>query len=301
MLKFIQNRNFILISALLLGFTFDEPSIYLKHYTVWILATVMAFSLSGVSMSFLKDYRLLLKTTAHSILLNYLIFGILVLVPAYFLIEERLIFLGFVVIAATPPGVAIIPFTHSFGGDMDYSIRGILGSYLSAIILMPLIIMLFSQGTKVNPVMIIFLITKVMVIPVLISRILHLKKINVFAQKIRGKIVNYGFALIIYTAIALNKNVIFSELEIVIKSSLILFFAIFVSGTIYLYVMRKRIAQKLLISQTLMITIKASGFSVASSLALFEQKASIPSAVLSIFILLYLIFLGFKFPGKSKV
>jgi len=294
LLKIIKNRNFILISALVAGLSYDAFALQLKDFTVWILAVVMTFSLSGISFKMLTEYKSILKISLHALLLNYLIFGTLALSLAYFLFDDRLLLMGFVVIAATPPGVAIIPFSFVYKGDTDYAFKGVLGTYLISIILTPLIIGVFAAGTSVDSVQIIMVIFKVLILPLILSRLLKLQKISAFTEKYRGKVIDLGFALIIYTAIGLNRNAFFSDMETLLKIAAIMFVLTFASGTLYTRLMKRRIDKKRLISHDLMLTIKSSGFAVATSLALFDEKASIPAAVMSVFVLLYLLFVGVK-------
>jgi len=296
-LNFIQNRNVILISALILAFLFPENSKYLKEYTIYILAVVMTFSTTGIKFKMLSDFKSVAKVSLQSIFLNYIIHGSIILFFAYFIFDKT-IFNGFVVIAATPPGVAIIPFTYTFKGDLDYSFKGILGTYLISIILTPLIIYIFSENITLNPVIIIFVIAKIIIIPIALSRILLIKKLTNFTEKYRGKVVDWGFALIIYTAVGINRDIIFNNWIIVFKTAFVLILAIFVSGIIYLFLTRKTTNKKLQISKNLMLTVKASGFAVAVTLILFEQKSAIPAAVLSILVLLWLISLNIFYSKK---
>jgi len=297
-LNLIQNRNFILISALVTAFILPQLSEYLKEYTIYILAIVMTFSTTGIKFKMLKDFKSVSKITLESVLLNYIIHGAILLIPAYFLFDKT-IFNGFVVIAATPPGVAIIPFTYTFKGDIDYSFKGILGTYILAIIIAPLIISIFSENTSLDPVIIIMVIIKIIVVPILFSRILIIKKIYPFTEKIRGKIVDWGFALIIYTAVAINRDIILNDIINVTKAGFVLFLSVIIIGIIFMIIFRKHPDKKLQISKTLMLTVKSSGFAVAVTLILFEEKSAIPAAVMGIIILLWLIGLNIFYLNKK--
>jgi len=297
-LNFIQNRNVILISALILAFTLPANAKHLKEYTILILGIVMTFSTTGIKFKMLSDYKSVLKVTFQSVLMNYIIHGTIILSIAYFLFDET-IFNGFVVIAATPPGVAIIPFTYTFKGDLDYSFKGILGTYLLAILFTPLIISTFAENISLNPMIIILVIVKIIIIPIALSRFLLIKKVIPFTEKYRGKVVDWGFALIIYTAVAINRDIIFSNWIIVLKTSFVLIIAIFVSGIIYLFFTRKNNNKQLQISKNLMLTVKASGFAVAVTLILFKQKSAIPAAVMSILVLLWLISLNVYYSNNK--
>ncbi|MCF6184423.1 MAG: hypothetical protein L3J56_07325, partial [Bacteroidales bacterium] len=218
---------------------------------------------------------------------------------AYFSFDKS-IFNGFVVLAATPPGVAVIPFTYTFKGNQDFSFRGILGAYLASVILSPLIIYVFSEGVVLNPMIIIGVTVKIIVIPLILSRFLLIKKIYPVTEKVRGKVIDWGFALIIYTAVAVNRDLIFNEYITVLKSVGILFLSTFGTGVLFLFIHRKTSDKKLIISKNLMLTVKSSGFAIAVTLILFEEKSAIPAAVMSIFVLLWLITLNIYYSKNNK-
>ncbi len=299
LLKIIQDRNFILISALVLAFIFPNFAKYFKEYTIYILGVVMTFSTTGIKFRMLKDLESVLKVTIESVILNYVLHGIVLLSVAYLFFKGEM-FYGFVVIAATPPGVAIIPFSYAFKGDLDYSFKGILGSYLISIFLTPLIISLFAGDASLDPVLIVSVIAKTIVIPIVLSRLLLIKKIYPTTEKIRGKVVDWGFALIIYTAIAINRDILFSDWIYVAKITGILIIPIFLTGIFFLFITRKNKNKELQISKNLMLTIKSSGFAIAVTLILFDQKSAVPATIMSILVLIWLISLNIYYSRKNK-
>ncbi|MBN2662985.1 MAG: hypothetical protein JXR68_04995 [Bacteroidales bacterium] len=298
-LKIINNRNTLLILSLLLGLFLGWGVDFLKNYTLYILAVVMVFSTTSFDFKTLNDYKFFAKSTLVSFLLNYIIFGSILLLLAYFLIDEKELFWGFVVIAATPPGVAVIPFSFIFKGNTTYSLVGVLGVYLLAIIASPLIIKLFVQGADIKVLKLVMVTVQVIVIPILLSRLLLFKKIKSTVDKIKGKVVNWGFALIVYTVIGLNKNAIFAETDLLIKIGVIFFVSMFVAGFLFEFLLKKKIKKDLRISQNLMFTIKSSGYAAGTSLAVFGERSALPSAFLAVFVLLYLIVIGFVFDANN--
>lgn len=299
LLSLIQNRNFILISSLVLGLSLTEPAIFLKDSLLWVLAVVMLFSVSGINFKNLRNFKQAAGITARSVLMNYFIFGAVLLSLSFLLFDDKSIQTGFIVIAATPPGVAVIPFTAIFKGNMKFALIGILGSYLAAIILSPLIITIFTDAKSADPMRILETIAIVVVVPLILSRLLRLKKVYPTTEKIRGKIIDMGFALIIYTSIGLNRDLLFSDFRILLYSSLIFIVSMFVTGLLYSRFFSRRISKAANISHNLMLTIKSSGFAAATAITLFDVKAAIPAAILSVFVLLYLLFANLWIPKKS--
>lgn len=295
----LKSRNFLLILALVLGLSYQGAAPFFKQYTIFILAIVMTFSITGISTHIFKDYNSVLKITLHSLILNYLLFGTVLLTLAYILFPDKDLFMGYVVIAATPPGIAVIPFTFNFKGDLDYSFKGLLGVYVSAIILTPLIISFFGESGQINGLHILVTIGELILIPLVVSRFLRHKNILPFVNKIRGHIVDYGFALIIYTGVALNKHAIFSDYSILIKSSIILYISMFLLDKLYIKIFKNKLNRQLLISHSLMLSIKSSGFAIATALTFVGERAAIPASILSVFVLIFLIYKSFNLPQKE--
>jgi len=287
LINFVKNRNFILILSLLAGIFLPQGAVYLKHYTSWILVAVMLFSTSGIAFSALTDFRYLLKVTAVSILLNFVVLGSAILGLAYFLIDDPLIFAGFLVVAAGPPGVVVVPFSYSFKSDVRFAMSGILGAYLVSIFLTPLIISQLSSETIAYSSLVKTMLI-IVVFPLLLSRLLRLKATAKFAERARGRVTDWGFALLIYTSIGLNKDLIFSDIDLLIRLLLVFGISMFGLGILYNVLMKKRLAADKIISRNLMLTTKSTGFSVAAALAIFDERAAIPAAVLSVVVLFYL-------------
>lgn len=300
LLKLINNRNTLLILSLILGLTLGWGVDFLKSYTLIILAIVMVFSTTSFDFRTLKDFKFFTKATLISFFLNYVIFGVILLILAYFLIDEKELFYGFVIIAATPPGVAVIPFTLIFKGDNNFSSLGVLGVYLLAIIVSPLIIKLFVKTAEINILKLVLVTVEVILIPLFLSRLLLLKKIKSTVIKIRGKVVNWGFALIVYTAVGLNREAIFAELDLLLKISIIFVVSMFLAGYLYEIIFRNKLNRKLRISQNLMFTIKSSGFAAGTSLTVLGERSALPSAFLAVFVLLYLVVFGYVFEKREK-
>ncbi len=299
LIKILNNRNTLLVLALVAGLTIGKVD-FIKPYTLWILAAVMVFSTTSFNFKVLKDYKFFAKATLVAFWLNYVIFGLIVLFLAKLLIKDERLFWGFAVIIATPPGVAVVPFTFIFKGDTNYSLVAIIGSYLLSIILTPLIIKLLTVDAQVSVWGLVKITLLVVFLPIFLSRLLLLnQKVKGIVEKIRGKVVNWGFAIIVYTVIGANKGVIFNDLWLLLKISVIFFVAMFVSGFVFEILYRKKKERSLRISQNLLLTIKSSGFAAGTALAVFGDRSALPSAIMAIFVLLYLIILGFVVDYKK--
>lgn len=293
-LKIFRNRNTILVIAVILGLSIGDFAHYLKNYTLIILAVVMTFSTTGISVKEIFPIKESIKIMLSATILNYFIASTIIILLSYFIVEDKMLYYGLIVIAASPPGVAVIPFSFILKGDLKYAIIGSFGAYLMAIVITPFIISIFTGGV-IAPFAIFLVMLKIIVVPLLISRLLLHKSIKPTIEKIRGRIIDWGFALIIFTAVGLNRQVFFSDYNILMIVSIVLIIAIWVLGFIFDYgIIPKMKNKKVGISQNLFLTVKSSGFTAATALALFGEKAAIPSAVMSVLILAYLLFLSIR-------
>jgi len=294
--KIILNRNFILVLAVVLGLWLGDWASELKDYTFYILAVVMTFSTTGISTKAMFPLKAMIKPMLVGAFLNFIVFGAVIISLSYWLMPNPELFLGFVVIAATPPGLAVIPFSHILDGDLKYSIIGLLGAFISSIFLAPLIVGVFaSLDGGIDPLVLFWAMVKLVLIPLLISRLLLWKPIKPIVEKTRGKIVDWGFALLIFTAVGLNRQVFFSNFEVLLLVSLVLFLGIFGLGWFYEFFSRKiGVSAPIAMTQNLLVTIKSSGFAVVTALTLFGKEAAIPSAVMAVFVLLYLLYLSIR-------
>lgn len=302
-LQIILNRNVILISAVVLGLTIGQNASLIKPYTIYILMVTMVFSMTGITTKAMFPLKRMIRPMLAGTFLNFFIFGSLIIFLAWILMPNEYLFYGFVVIATAPPGVAIVPFSGILKGDMNYSIIGVLGAFLASVVITPLIIGLFSHsGNAISPVELIVLMVKLIIIPLLISRLLLLPKIFPVVERIRGKMVDLGFALIIFTAVGMNRQVFFENYDILMLISIVLLAGTFGIGSLFEFFMKRR-GQKdrFTIPQTLLLTIKSSGFSVVTAFTLFGEKAAIPSAVLAVIVLLYLLFLSSRMEIKKAL
>ncbi|MCG8579132.1 MAG: hypothetical protein MI866_04410 [Bacteroidales bacterium] len=297
----VRNRNFVLVLAVVLGLILGDSAIHIKDYTTYVLAIVMTFSITNIRTSSLYPLQTLVKPMMTGILLNYLFYAIVMIGLAWLLIDDKDLFYGFVVIATTPPGVAIIPFSYILKGDVEYSIKGVLGAFLCTVFITPFIVGWITGNKGIESFELFMLMVKTIVIPLIISRFLLMPLPFKLVDKIRGKVVDWGFALLIFIAVGLNRKVFFSEPGILIKIALILFLTHFVLGMAYEKICKALGRNEVkAMSENLLLTIKSSGFAVVTAITLFGQKAAIPTAGLAIFVLLYLLFLSFRMELKEK-
>ncbi|MDI3527180.1 MAG: bile acid:Na+ symporter, family [Tenuifilum sp.] len=253
------------------------------------------FSMTGISFAQFKKTEKVYKPIFTGIFLNYIVFSTILIPLAYFLMPTKELFYGFVVIAATPPGVAIIPFTFILGGNVVYAIISLIGAFLGSIVMAPILVKLFANSSGIQSIDLFWMMIQLVVIPLVLSRFLLWGPIKPFIEKVRGKVVDWGFAFLIFIAVGINRHVFFSSPLLLIKIASILIITIFGLGHITNLIAKKtKVDAQTRIPMIMLVGIKSSGFSVFTALTLFGKEAAIPSAVMAVVVLSYLIFLSIK-------
>ncbi|MFC2144992.1 bile acid:sodium symporter family protein [Actinomycetota bacterium] len=259
--------------------------------TLPALAIVMVASLTQIPIRSFLPLKTIVKPVLLTIVLNYFVFALVMLPMAWFLFPERELWVGFVIIAIAPPGVAVAPFTSILGGDVKYSLAGVIGAYIAALIIIPLAGLILVGQSFIQPLRLIIIFSELIVAPLIISQIFIMTKVDKYILRFKGYIVNWGLFIVIFTVIGLNRNIFFGEPLTLLKISLICFVTIIGLGLVYEF-LTKRL--KLDPGIMLLGVVKNGGFAAATALTLFGERASLPSAVVSVFLLIFLLYLSFR-------
>ena len=225
-------------------------------------------------------------------MLHYLVYGTLLLTMSWLFTDNPDLWIGFVVIAATPPAIAIIPFSFNLKGDTNFSIIGVFGGNLLGILITPLIFLLFSGKGLIDPLALIRILFTMLIVPLFISRIFRHEKIYAAIEKARGTVIDYGFFFVAVTIIGLSRDLLFNYPGLILIPAMILFFVQFVMASLFKLSMRKIIPdKKRTMSLSLMLTVKNAGFAAVVAIALFEEpKVFLPAAILSVLMPLFYIY-----------
>lgn len=291
----LRNRNFILILALIVGLLWDKGTQWTEEVTLPALAIVMTLSTMSVPGSALRSFSTFLAPALSGIVMNYLILGSLLLGLNALLIHDEALRAGFVIIAAVPPAVAVIPFTFFLNGDERSSLLGTIGAYLGALIIMPLMALTFLGPGLLDPVKLIVILIELILAPLIFSRVLIKIGMDAYLEPIKGAITNWSFFLLTYTIVGLNRSLILTQplsflpvVFIAVASTFLLGWIIEGMGRLF------HLPPKTITSLILLGTLKNYGLAGGLALALFSKKTSVPATVSSVFMIVYIIWLQFK-------
>ena len=304
MKKLLRNRDFILILSLVFGLLFGQGAQWVRPLILPVLALVMTLSTMLISSRMFRSPSALIIPCVLGIVMNYLVLSGTILMIASLLISDEALWTGFVVLASVPAAVAVIPFADFLKGNAFYALVGAMGAYLSGIVIMPLIIFGFlGKNFAVEPDKLVITIVMLIVLPLMASRLLMWAGIDKRIAPFRGTITNWSFFLVVYAIVGLNRELFIERPLSLIPVAIIAIASTFVLGFIIEGFARLfRIDQGITTSLVLLGTLKNYGIAGGMALALIGEESAVPATVSTVFMIVYIIWLGFRarMRGKSK-
>lgn len=177
---------------------------------------------------------------------------------------------GFVVMAAVPPAIAIMPMTRILRGDSRLSFLSEALSYLLSLLLMPAIIFAFTSNTGLSVSRLLEISTAFILIPALASRAVTRVPLDPLIP------INLGFFLVTYIVIGCNQVDLWNTTAIVAEISIA---RTFIIGLLIMgAALATGVGDERAISYGLLGSFKNLGLAATVSILLFGQQAAIPAA-----------------------
>lgn len=299
--RLLRNRNFILVLAIALGLAIGEPvATRTEPLVLPLLALVMTLSAANITSREFTSLREMPRTILLSLLLNYVVMGGTILLLAWWLINDKDLWSGFVVLATVPPAIAVVPFSYVLGGNTLFALIGMTGAYMAALIIMPAIMALFLGVGFFDPLKLVIILGELILIPFVLSRVLLFTGLMKRISPWRGTIVNWSFFVTLFTIVGLNRQAFFGEFDTLIRITVIAIVISFGLGYIIELVTRAlHVNRETSISLVLMGSLKNYGLASGILLTLFDERAAIPVSICTVFGILRLVWLGFQYRKKS--
>jgi BASS family bile acid:Na+ symporter len=292
--RILKNSNLIFLLAFVLGLIFGGYASHLKGYILTALVLIMSLSTTRITLSELTQVKNYFRDIFFVFLINYIFLSGLILLANHLLIRDPDLYVGFVVMAAIPSAVAVLPLTYLLRGEMMVSLIGSASLYLLALVIAPLLSFHLLDVGKIEPLKLISVLIQLIVIPFLVSRLLL--KWKGFQQiKVNlDMVVNLAFFLIIYVVIGMNRSTFLSHFDVLILVSFIAFLRTFVSGHLvdlfFRLVSRDRERR---MTYVLFGSFKNLGLAAAIAIFFFNERAAIPAAVTSPFELIFFVWFNY--------
>jgi bile acid:Na+ symporter, BASS family len=293
--RLLRSRDFILILGLGLGLLWGGGARWTNPLTLPLLAAAMTLSVMGVPGAIFRSPRSLLVPALSGIAINYLLLSGIILGMSALFIHDKNLWNGFVLIAAVPPGVAVIPFTYFLNGNRFFSLVGTMGAYLGALIITPLFALGFLGTTFITPVGLFLIMGELILLPFVVAQVLVRTGASKRIDPFKGTITNWSFFVVTYTIVGLNRQVFLDQPLSLLPVGLIALASTFLLGWAIERIGKSfRLDPTTVTSLVLLGTIKNYGLAGGLSLALFSRQTAVPATVSTMFMTVYIIWLGMK-------
>ncbi|MBL8024887.1 MAG: hypothetical protein JNL74_00670 [Fibrobacteres bacterium] len=293
LIYFLNKQWVILTLAFVLALLAGDFAKYIKPAVMPVVMAVMVLSASSFNPSDLLPLSRSIRFGAAGFFWNYVLLSGVVLVVSTLLVTDPDLRAGFVMVALSPPGVAIVPFTFLMGGRIIQGVVGTFGAFVGSIAAAPLIAAwLIGSGSVGSGKMVVLLIQAV-IIPFIAARILMRSKTFNRMLTYRGTMINWGMFLITFTSVGLNSSTFYEHPRLVLDAVAVSIISIFGTAFIVEIISKKAgLNREKRIPLMLLSTIKNGGFAVVAAMAIAGERASVSAAVFSGFTAIFLVYLS---------
>jgi BASS family bile acid:Na+ symporter len=291
----LRNRNIIFLLALAAGLALPFAVPVTRHLIIPALAFAMTLSTLEIGNGSFRHPRALLFPALLGITMTYIIAGNALIGLSLLIIHDEAIWIGFVLLAAVPPAIAVIPFTAIFRGNNNLALFGMMGAHLGGLAIMPLIAVGLLGAASFDPWKLTGTAAQLIVLPLILSRALLWRGWKPRIDPYRGTMTNWAFFVVLYTMIGLNRDILFDRIAILLPIVAILFTTTFILGFlidgtgILLHIPKESRT-----SLVLLATLKNQGAAGGLAITFFSQEAALPAAVSTIVMIVYILWLDFK-------
>ena len=291
----LRNRNIIFLLALTAGLLVPYAVPVTRHLVLPALALAMALSMMDITSDRFLRPRSLFFPALLGIIMSYIILGNIIIGISAFVIRDEMLWTGFVLLAAAPPAVAVIPFSGFLRGNGPLSLIGTVGAYLGALVIIPLISFKLLGSATFDPYKLLLIALELILLPLAVSRLLIRWGWNKRIESSRGAITNWSFFVVFYTMVGLNHNIILIHTTTLLPVVIIAMITMFILGFLIEWVCHLfQISTETRTSLVLLGTLKNQGLAGGLALTLFGQEASLPATVSTMIMIFYVIWLDFK-------
>ena len=290
-----RNRNAIFLLALAAGLLLPQAVPVTRHLVLPALALAMALATMEIESAVFRRPRQLIFPALLGVIMNYIILGNIIIGMAALMIRDETVWVGFVLLAAVPPAVAVIPFSIFLRGNGLLSLFGTVGAYLGALAIMPLIAFGLLSSMAFDPLKLLLIILELIVLPLVVSRLLIQRALKERIGPYRGTVTNWSFFVVLYAMVGLNRDGILGQPLTLLPIVSIAIASTFFLGVLIDWVLSLfHIPKETRTSLVLLGTLKNQGMAGGLALTLFSQEAALPAAISTMVMTVYIIWLDIK-------
>jgi len=269
----LANNVLMMVIAFIAGFALGGFPALNSELAMASLVVVMSLSLGGLSLKGL-DPRKHLRPTVIALLLSFGVSSVVTILLGQFF--EGQVRIGWILLAAVPSAVAVIPFTYMLKGDLQFSLVSSTMLYILSLALTPLITVAFI-GTAVSPVTLLWYVAMLIFLPMVLSR--GLKRMPL-SRNSRTILINVSFFVLTFAVTGANRDAFLGDTLLVTSLVIVAFVRTFaVGGAVEVLARRFKVDREARIPMVLFATYKNTGMAAALAVALIGSEAAIPATI----------------------
>lgn len=292
--QILESYTVMMLLGLVLGLLAGGLPAFTKEVSMASLAILMTLSLSNVRIGETRN-REHFKHAALALVVNYVLLTGLILAIGLLFSDD--LWPGWVLMAAAPSAVSIVPFTTVLGGQTSKALFSTAANYIVALGLMPAMTLLL-MGSAVSTMSLVYSLLLLIVLPMLASRIVLRANIS---KPANTSMMNLMFALLIFAVAGSNRDAFLGEPLVVLAVSAACVVRTFGSGLATEFILRKSgVPKQSRISYVLFASYKNLGLTATLAIALFEPIVAVPATICIVFEVVWVIFLMRYYPGVPQ-
>ncbi len=286
----LQSHGIMMVLGLILGIVVGGFPAMTKEISMAALALLMTISLANVKLAETKS-RGLPREAAVTLLLNYGFLTVVILLLGS-LFSEKL-WWGWVLMAAAPSAISIVPFTNILGGSVPKALFSTSVNYLAALALMPLICLALI-GSAVSVFSLVTSLLLLIVLPMILSR--GVRRIGI-GKRTRTLVTNLSFFVLIFAVAGSNREAFLDDSIMVLTVSAACLIRTFGTGFMVEVILRKaRVPKQDRVHWVLFSGYKNLGLTATLAIALFEPIVAVPATICIMFEVTWIITMTRYYP-----
>jgi len=293
LLRLLRNRDAVFCLAVVLGLLAPAAAPALRPAVLPTLALIMTLSTLGIPARELFASRGAATGCAAGVALSYGLLSGFFLLASRFFPGRPAVADGFLLLAAVPPGVAVIPFADLLGGDRVLALQGTVSAYLGGLVIAPLLGLAAWGAAVLDVGRLVQILAQLVVLPLVAGALLQRTPAAVPLQRVRGPVVQWAFFLVIYTIVGLNRKTLLADPGLLLPVAALSLASTFgLALVIEVAARRLGLAAPRVTSLVLLGTLKNYGLAGGIALALFPPEAALPAVVCGTAMIVFAVWLG---------
>ena len=280
----LGSLSLFMFAGFAIGLAIGDPTGMSAPLSMIALGMIMTLSMSDMVIELGKTGSGFIEGLVPALMT----FGILtpVFIAASFFFDGQLR-LGWMLTAAMPAAVAIVPYSERMRGDMRLALHGEIAIYLLALALTPAIAIVMLNAS-VDVIELLKVLLLLIIVPLALSRLVRRAR---FSARVRGTATNLTFFFFFLIVVGANRNIFFQETQVVLALAIASFVTVFGVGLLSDRALKGRDdpARRTL---TMFATIKNTGLAIAVALSIGMPEMAIPPTMLVIFEMIWVIYLS---------